>query len=99
MGRKPLLGSTSQEVIVDVLIRKDRANEGVGIAGAVDILEEMHPELKRGQIERSFRRTVRPAHPRLTNPVAVQATTTKRTAITVAQQWRWYKVLTSLRLR
>jgi hypothetical protein len=93
VGRKPLLSTTSQEVIVDVLIRKDRANEGVGIAGAVDILEEMHPELKRGQIERSFRRTVRPANSfRLTQPVAVQATTTKRTAITVTQQWRWHKV-------
>jgi hypothetical protein len=28
----------------------------------------------------------------MTDPFAVQATTTKRTAITPAQQWRWHKV-------
>ena len=92
MGPKPLLSSKSQEVIVDVLVRKDRANEGVGVAGALDIIEEMHPELKRTQIDQAFRRTVRPAFVhRLTNPVAAQATTTKRTAITVQQQWRWHQ--------
>ena len=45
VGKKPLFCIKSQEIIVDVLVRKDRANEGEGIAGAVDILEEMHPEL------------------------------------------------------
>jgi len=92
-GRKSLLNSKSQEVVVDVLLRKDRANEGVGVSGVVDILEDMHPELSRLQIDQSFRRTVRPAHPsRLTGPVAVQPTTTKRTAFTVPQQWRLHKV-------
>ena len=92
VGPKPLLSSKSQEVIVDVLVRKDRANEGVGVGGALDIIEEMHPELKRTQIDQAFRRTVRPAFVhRLTNPVATQATTTKRTAITVQQQWRWHQ--------
>jgi hypothetical protein len=28
----------------------------------------------------------------MTDPVAAQATTTKRTAITPAQYWRWHKV-------
>jgi hypothetical protein len=93
VGRKPLISSTSQAVIVDVLVRKDRANEGVSVTGAVDILEQMHPELSRPQLELSFRRTVRPAYSeRLTKPVAAQPTTTKRTAITVPQQWRWFQV-------
>ena len=80
-------------MIVDVLVRKDRANEGVVGNGAIDILEQIHPELKCSQIENSFRRTVRPAFAgRLSNPVAAQATTTKRTAITVPQPWRWHQV-------
>ena len=90
VGRKPLISSKNQEVIVDVLVRKDRANEGVGVNGAIDILEQMHQELKRSQIENSFRHTVRPAF--AGRPVAAQATTTKRTAITVPQPRRWHQV-------
>ena len=93
VGRKPLISSKTQEVIVDVLVRKDRANQGLGVGGAIDMIEQMHPDLRREQIDRCFRRTVRPAFKeRLTNPVAAQATTTKRTAVTVQQQWRWHKV-------
>ena len=92
VGPKPLLSSKSQEVIVDALVRKDRANEGLSVAGALDIIEEIHPELKRKQIDQAFRRTLRPAFRlRLTKPVAVQATTTKWTAITVQQHWRWHQ--------
>jgi hypothetical protein len=51
-------------VIVDVLVREDRANEGAGVGEAVDILEQIHPELKRSQIDQAFRRTVHPAFKR-----------------------------------
>ena len=93
VGRKPIIGGASAEIIADVLIRKDRANQGVGVRGAIDILEQMHPEFTRTQLDQSFRRTVRPLYSeRLTNLVAVQNTTTKRAAITVPQQFRWHKV-------
>jgi len=93
VGRKPILDDQREAIIVDVLIRKDRANEGASVGEAVDILEQMCPEYSRKQLDLAFRRTVRPQYSeRMTNPVAVQATTTKRTAITPAQQWRWHKV-------
>ena len=78
---------------VDVLIRKDRTNEGASVGEAVNILEQIYPEYSRKQLDQAFRRTVRPQYSeRMTDPFAVQATTTKRTAITPAQQWRWHKV-------
>jgi hypothetical protein len=53
----------------------------------------MCPKYSRKQLDKAFRRTLRPQYnERMTNPVAVHATTTKRTAITPAQQWRWHKV-------
>jgi hypothetical protein len=53
----------------------------------------MFPEYSRKQLDQAFRRTVRPQRSeRMTDPFAVQATTTERTAITPAQQWRWHKV-------
>ena len=60
---------------------------------AVDILEQICPEYSRKQLGQAFRRTVRLQYSeRMTDPFAVQATATKRTAITSAQQWRWSKV-------
>ena len=77
VGRKSIIGCASAEILVDVLVRKDRANQGVGVSGAVDILEQMHPEYTRKQLDQSFRRTVRPVYSeRLTSLVAVQNTTT-----------------------
>ena len=94
VGKKPLLDSHSKDIIADVLVRKDRVNQGVGVTGALDILEQMHPNLTRQQLRQCFQRTVRLAFSgRLTKPVEPQDTTTKRTAITVDQQWRWYKVI------
>jgi hypothetical protein len=93
VGKTSIISSVDQKIIVDVLIRNDRANEGVGVDGAVDILEQMLPQYTHEQLDRSFRRTVRPKNEeRLTGPVSAQKTTTQRSAITVAQQWRWHKV-------
>ena len=93
VGRKPILDDQREAIIVDVFFRKDRANEGASVDEAADIFEQMCPEYSRKQLDQAFRRTVRPQYSeRMTNPVAVQATTTKRTAITPAQQWHWHKV-------
>ena len=89
VGKKCLIPESVVGVVVDTLIRKDRANQGEGVRGAVDMIEELQPHLKRSQIVNSFRHTVRPRFKgRLTDPVAVQHTTTKRSAITVTQQSR-----------
>ena len=93
VGKKSLIKVSTANVVVDTLIRKDRANQGEGVRGAVDMIEELEPHLNRAQITRAFRRTVRPKFKgRLTNPVAAQHSTTKRSAITVTQQFRWHKV-------
>ena len=39
VGRKPILDGQREAIIFDVLIRKDRANEGASVGEAVDILE------------------------------------------------------------
>jgi len=93
VGRKPVFDDQREAIIVDVLIRKDRANEGASVGVAVDIPEQMCPLYSRKQLDQAFRRTVRPQYSeRMINPVPMQVTTTKRTAITPAQQWRWHKV-------
>jgi len=93
VGKKSLIKASTANVVVDTLIRKDRANQGEGVRGAVDMIEELEPQLNRSQITLAFRRTVRPKFKgRLTNPVAAQHSTTKRSAITVPQQFRWHRV-------
>jgi len=47
VGRAPIIG-------------KDRANQGVGVSGAVDILEQMMPQYSRKQLDASLQDTVRP---------------------------------------
>ena len=96
MGPKPLISIEMQEVILDVLVRMDRANEGVGIAEALEIVAEICPELSSDQISNALfhlRRKNPEFIARLTKkPVAAQATTTKRTAITPESQFRWHTV-------
>ena len=93
VGRKPILDDQREAIIFDVLIRKDRANEGASVGEAVDILEQICPEYSRKQLDQASRRTLRPqCSERMTGTFAAQATTTKWTAITPAQQWRWHKV-------
>jgi hypothetical protein len=91
VGRKPVLDDQRYAIIVDVLIRKDRANEGASVGEAFDIAEQICPEYSRKQLDQASRRTVRPQYSeRMTDPATAQATTTKRTAITPAQQLLWH---------
>ena len=62
VGRKPILDDQREAIIVDVPIRKDRANEGASVGEAVDILEQMFPGYLRKQLDQAFRRTVRPQY-------------------------------------
>jgi hypothetical protein len=93
-GPKPLLSSGEGEFVVDVVRRRDRANDGMSNADIVDAISELKPDLSRRQAANAWARTVRPAHKDvLTGIVVAQATTTKRTAITVTQQWRWHQTV------
>jgi hypothetical protein len=51
VGRKPILDDQREAIIVGVLIRKDRANEGASVGEAVKFLEQMCPEYSRKQLD------------------------------------------------
>jgi hypothetical protein len=88
VGKKRVIDHSTTEITADVLVRKGRANQGAGVGEALDLLERMCPKSTRSQLDQACRRTVRPSfQDRLTKSVAAQPTTTKRTAITVLQQW------------
>jgi hypothetical protein len=91
MGTKALLKPDESAFIVDVVRRADRGNAGMGNMTVLDSLTELRPDLTREQARNAWRKTIRPANnDTLTGIVKAQATTTKRTAITVTQQWRWH---------
>lgn len=92
-GKPALISTEDGQFVMDVLRRRDRANDGVGIAGALEMFEQMRPDLSRIQITNAFAHTIRPRHKEeVTNLRVTQQTTTKRSAITPEQQFRWHKV-------
>ena len=91
VGRPSLVDKETAQTVVDTVRRRDRGNDGMSQKQVVDTLQELIPGLTRSQADNTFRRTIRPAHKKeLTGIVKAQATTTKRTAITVRQQHRWH---------
>jgi hypothetical protein len=92
VGRAPLVGKEDQRFLADAMARKDRANDGANPSEAIDLLQELTPSLSREQSRRHLNRTLIPHHPEQIKlkPVVAQATTTKRSAITLAQQFRWH---------
>ena len=89
MGAKPLLSTEQQEFVADTIIRYDRGNEGKSVGEMIDLTADTMPGLSREQCRHALRRTVRHRYEhRLTGPIKAQATTTKRSAITIDQQWR-----------
>jgi hypothetical protein len=79
---------------VDVLRRKDRGDGGMSRREGIDMLNDLRPELSRKQSENAFDRQVRAKHKdQLTGVIKAEATTWKRSAITVPQQWRWHSTV------
>jgi hypothetical protein len=74
------------------MARKDRANDGANPSEAIDLVQEFAPSLSREQSRRDLNRTLIPHHPEQVKlkPVVARATTTKCSAITLAQQFRWH---------
>jgi hypothetical protein len=92
VGQPPLIKKKDQEFVAQVLARLDRANDGATLPEAIDIVQQLDPDLSRQQARMAFRRTVHLQHPTLLKPKlrVAQSTTTKRSAITVMQQYRWH---------
>ena len=93
VGRPSLLTKGNQGFIADALACLDRANDGSDLPGAIDLVQDINPHLSRTQARQTFSRTIRPNQPNLLKPktMTAQATTTKRSAITVPQQFRWLR--------
>jgi hypothetical protein len=88
IGRPPLIAEEEQQFLADVFARKDRGNDGATPTEAIDYVIELSPELTRIQARLHLNRTLLRNHPDQVKPKAkvAQATTTKRSAITVEQQ-------------
>ena len=91
VGNKPLFNEAEQQFVVDVVRRHDRGNDGLDKRQCIDVMQDMKPEFKRSALLHTFDRVIRPSHRgELTGIVKANPTTVKRTAITVAQQYRWH---------
>ena len=93
-GKQPLFNEEQQKFVVDVIVRHDRGNDGLNKRQCIDKLHDMRPDLKRKNVSDAFDRTVRSRHTHeLTGIIKANATTVKRTAITVPQQFRWHTTI------
>jgi hypothetical protein len=92
-GRPPLLTARNQGFIRNVLARKDRANEGANYQDAVDLVQELDPKLTQEQARHHLSRTLMKGDTSIVKAKAVvdQQTTTKRSNITVPQQYQWHQ--------
>ena len=94
VGAAPLFSADDQQFAVDVVRRHDRGNDGLNKRECIDILHDLMPAAKRAAVGQTFDRVIRPNHKEeLTGIVKANTTTVKRTAITVAQQYRWHEAV------
>ena len=87
-----VLDADTKQFVVDVLRRRDRANDGMSRQEALDMLQDLQPGRSRSQLATAFDSLRIERKEEITGIVKAQATTTKRSAITVPQQFRWFKV-------
>uniref|UniRef100_A0A7S2XM23 Uncharacterized protein n=1 Tax=Attheya septentrionalis TaxID=420275 RepID=A0A7S2XM23_9STRA len=93
MGRPSVVDPKVQAFVADVITRHDRGNDGKTQSESIDLVQQVVPALDRKQAAQVFKRTILPhfSHLLKQNPQKAQATTTKRSAITVQQQFRWFQ--------
>ena len=99
-GKPRLLEDDEIKLIGSVCARRDRANDGLTRAEATDLIQQLKPEITRDAARLQLSRVVMP-----TNAAkglikgelqTVQATTSDRTNINVAQQHRWHAIVDKL---
>jgi hypothetical protein len=88
-----------EEFMVQLLVRADRANEGLTCKDASDTLvtltERTDKPLNEKQAARFVYTTLRTDKHLKKNLVVPQKTTSKRSMSSVAQQWRWHQNVTA----
>ena len=89
--RNSLLSTENQMFVADVLVRRDRGNKGSNKSEAINLVQDLLPHPSRIHAGQYFTTTIIPKHHTVlkSRTVKAQATTTKRSAITVEQQFRW----------
>ena len=85
------MSTENQMFVADVLVRRDRGNKGSNKSEAINLVQDLLPHPSRIQAGQYFTTTIIPKHHTVlkSRTVKAQATTTKRSAITVEQQFRW----------
>ena len=93
-GKPPLISYEKKDFIIEVIVHAERANEGMTSLAIFDMIEALCPELKHKQIGGALKnlKGSKRNRGRLTGTVKAQKSTTKRSAITVEQQFRWHQV-------
>ena len=77
--------------VAQVAVRADRANEGFTLSQTKSMISDLQPDLSDKQIDNFVGRTFFDSHKdTVKRPVMAQATTTKRSNCTVAEQFRWF---------
>ena len=93
---KPSVVSYDKKVfIVDAIVRADRANNGMTSGSIHEMVGTLCPTLSLKQCKCAFKKIKQQPEfkARLTGVVRAQKSTTKRSGITIEQQYRWHKVL------
>ena len=92
VGRPALLTPSDQHFLANCLARKDQGNAGAKPTEAIDFVMDLNPQLSRDQARFHLHRTLLKNHPNQVKakPKSAQPTTTKRSAITMSQQFRWH---------
>jgi len=91
-GRPPLIDNKDSQVVVDSLRRMDRGNAGGGVTRAIDLVKALKPSVSHKQARDKALQIRKNNSDVLTDPTKAQSTTSKRSEVTLAGQFRWHQV-------
>jgi len=97
-GKKKVLNDDDINLLGCVMARCDRGNDGLSRKESTDLIIEINPNLNRAAASRQLSRRIIPicsGKGIIKNKLQkVQATTSDRTNINTAQQYRWHRIVT-----
>ena len=96
-GKKKLLSDSDVKLAGAVFARADRGNDGMSRKEATDMIQDLNPDISRKAAARQLSRVVLPRNAAVgilkKSTQKVQATTSDRTNINIAQQFRWHRLI------
>jgi hypothetical protein len=93
-GKKSIVNENNAQFLIERAIRADRGNDGRTPADIIEDIQQLQPEIGPKQAQNYYSRTFKKRSKGRLKPRAVKAqkTSTRRSNITVAQQYRWFKL-------